>query len=221
VLVAAAVNPVLAWRLEASLRHSLGTPDVGVRLVGWPTAAITGRYVGVSMVARRASAGGLALDEVSVHFRGVRLDVLRAVLFGQFIVRSADGGRATVRLRQEDVQRALEDRSHVEGVTVKLAGGRAHLAGTVTVAGAKVDVELAGTLVVENSRHVFLHVETMDVYGFSLPPGVANLVVAPLNPLLSADRLPVPLRLTAVEVRDGAAVISAEPINVAPTPPIR
>lgn len=210
VFVAAGVNPALAWRLEGSLRRSLATPYVGVRLVGWPTAVITGQYVSVSMVAHRASVGGLAVDEFAVRLRGVRLDMLRAVLFGRFIVRSADGGQATVRLLQEDVQQALEDRPYVEGARVRFADGLVHLAGTATVAGAKVDVDLAGALVLKDSRQVVLHVETMNVRGLSLPPGVANLVIAPLNPLLSVDKLPVPLRLVGVEVRDGSAVITAE-----------
>lgn len=211
IFLAAGVNPALAWRLEGSLRRSLATPYVGVRLVGWPTALITGQYVRVSVVAHRASVGRLAVDEFAVHLRGVRLDMLRAVLFGRFVVRRVDGGQATIRLLQEDVRQALEDRPYVEGATVKFANSLVHVAGTVTVAGAKVDVDLAGALVLSDSRQVVLHVETMNVRGVSLPPGVANLVIAPLNPLLSVDALPVPLRLVGVEVRDGAAVITAEP----------
>ncbi len=211
VFAAAGVNPALAWRLEGSLRRSLATPYVGVRLVGWPSAVITGQYVRVSVVAHRASVGRLAVDEFAVRLRGVRLDILRAVLFGRFIVRSADGGQATVRLLQEDVQQALEDRPYVEGARVRFANGLVHLAGTATVAGAKVDVDLTGALVLKDSRQVVLRVETMNVRGISLPPGVANLVIAPLNPLLSVDKLPVPLRLVGVEIRDGSAVITAEP----------
>lgn len=211
VFAAAGVNPALAWRLEGSLRRSLATPYIGVRLVGWPSAVITGQYVHVSVVAHRASVGRLAVDEFAVRLRGVRLDILRAVLFGRFIVRSADGGQATVRLLQEDVQQALEDRPYVEGARVRFANGLVHLAGTATVAGAKVDVDLTGALVLKDSRQVVLRVETMNVRGISLPPGVANLVIAPLNPLLSVDKLPVPLRLVGVEVRDGSAVITAEP----------
>ncbi len=211
IFLAAGVNPALAWRLEGSLRRSLATPYVSVRLVGWPTAVITGQYVRVSMVAHRASVGRLGVDEFAVRLRGVRLDILRAVLFGRFVVRSADGGQATVRLLQGDVQQALEDRPYVEGATVRFASGLVHLSGTVTVAGAKVDVDLAGALVLRDSRQVALHVETMNVRGLSLPPGVANMVIAPLNPLLSVDTLPVPLRLVGVEVRDGSAVITAEP----------
>lgn len=211
VFAAAGVNPALAWRLKGSLRRSLATPYVGVRLVGWPSAVITGQYVRVSVVAHRASVGRLAVDEFAVRLRGVRLDILRAVLFGRLIVRSADGGQATVRLLQEDVQQALEDRPYVEGARVRFANGLVHLAGTATVAGAKVDVDLTGALVLKDSRQVVLRVETMNVRGISLPPGVANLVIAPLNPLLSVDKLPVPLRLVGVEVRDGSAVITAEP----------
>lgn len=211
IFLAAGVNPALAWRLEGSLRRSLATPYVSVRLVGWPTAVITGQYVRVSMVAHRASVGRLGVDEFAVRLRGVRLDILRAVLFGRFVVRSADGGQATVRLLQGDVQQALEDRPYVEGAAVRFDSGLVHLSGTVTVAGAKVDVDLVGALVLRDSRQVALHVETMNVRGLSLPPGVANMVIAPLNPLLSVDTLPVPLRLVGVEVRDGSAVITAEP----------
>ncbi len=209
--LAVALNPALAWRMQGALRRSLATPYVRVRLVGWPTAAVTGRFARVSVTAHRASAGGLVVDEFAARLQGVSLDPLRAVLLGQFAVRGVEGGQATVRLLQEDVQRALEDRPYIEGATVRFAGGTVQISGRVTAAGAKVDAELAGRLVVEGTRQIVLHVETMSLSGLSLPPGVANLVIAPVNPLLSVDAFPVPLRLLTVEVFDGSAVITAEP----------
>ncbi len=205
------MNPVLAWRLQGSLRQSLATPFVSVRLVGWPAAVLTGRYAQVSMIAHRASADGLVLDEFAVRLREAQLDPVRAAVLGRFVLRSVNGGEATVRLLQEDVQRALENRSYVGGVRVRFADGVVQVAGAVSVAGVSANVELTGRLVVRDGRQIVLNVETMTVSGMALPPGMANVVVAPLNPLLTVDPLPVPLRLMSVEVKEGSAVITAEP----------
>lgn len=210
-LLAAAINPALAWRLEGTLRRTLATPYVTVRLVGWPTAVVTGEFARVTVIVRRATISGLVVDEFAARLRGARLDPLRAGLRGQLAVRAVHSGSATVRLLQEDVQRAVQDRPYVEAATVRFADNMVDVAGTVMVAGAKVEVSLAGRLVVEDTRYVVLRVETMTVSGLALPAGVANLVIAPLNPLLSVHALPVPLRLTGVEVNDGQAVITAEP----------
>ena len=210
VLLAAAINPALAWRLQGNLRRTLATPYVTVRLVGWPTAVVTGEFARVTVIVRRATIRGLVVDEFAARLRGARLDPLQAGLRGQIAVRAVDSGSATVRLLQEDVQRAVQDRPYVEAATVRFADNMVSLASTVKVAGAQVEVSLAGRLVVEDTRYVVLRVETMTVSGLALPAGVANLVIAPLNPLLSVNALPVSLRLTGVEVSDGQAVITAE-----------
>jgi hypothetical protein len=211
VTLLAAANPVLAWRLQGSLRQSLATPFVSVRLVGWPAAVLTGRFAQVSVIAHRASADGLVLDELAVRLREAQLDPVRAVALGHFVLRSVAGGEATVRLLQEDVQRALENRSFVSGVRVRFADGLVQVAGTMAVAGVSANVELTGRLVVRDARQIVLQVETMTVSGMMLPSGVANVVIAPLNPLLTVDPLPVPMRLMSVEVKEGSAVITAEP----------
>jgi hypothetical protein len=211
VVVVASVNPVLAWRLQGALRQSLATPFVSVRLIGWPAAVLSGRYAQVSIVAHRASADGVVLDELAARLQDVQLDPVRAAALGQFILRSVGGGQVTLRLLQEDVQRALENRSSVSGVVVKFADGLVRVTGTVSVLDARTDVTLIGHLVVRDARQIVLDVSTMEIVGLAVPPGVANVLVTPLNPLLTVDPLPVPLRLTGVDVKEGSAVITAEP----------
>jgi hypothetical protein len=211
VVVVASVNPVLAWRLQGALRQSLATPFVSVRLIGWPAAVLSGRYAQVSIVAHRASADGVVLDELAARLQDVQLDPVRAAALGQFILRSVGGGQVTLRLLQEDVQRALENRSSVSGVVVKFADGLVRVTGTVSVLDARTDVTLIGHLVVRDTRQIVLDVSTMELVGLAVPPGIANVLVTPLNPLLTVDPLPVPLRLTGVDVKEGSAVITAEP----------
>ena len=211
VVVVASVNPVLAWRLQGALRQSLATPFVNVRLIGWPAAVVSGRYVQLSIVAHRASADGVVLDELAAQLQDVQLDPMRAAAFGQLVLRHIGGGQVTVRLLQEDVQRALESRSAVSGVVVKFAEGLVRVSGTVSVLDARADVTLVVHLVVRDARQIVLDVETLNVVGLAVPPSVANVLITPLNPLLTVDSLPVPLRLTGVDVKEGSAVVTAEP----------
>jgi len=210
VVVVASVNPVLAWRLQGALRQSLATPFVSVRLIGWPAAVVSGTYAQVSIVAHRASADGVVLDELAARLQDVQLDPVRAAAFGQLVVRRIGGGQVTVRLLQEDVQRSLENRSAVSGVVVKFADGLVRVTGTVSVLDARADVTVVGHLVVRDARQIVLEVDTLNVVGLSVPPGVANVLITPLNPLLTVDPLPVPLRLTGVDVKEGSAVVTAE-----------
>lgn len=209
VVAAAALNPLLAWRLQTALRQSLATPFVTVRLIGWPGAILSGRYPQVTIVAHRASADGVVLDELSAQLQDVQLDPVRAAALGQFLVRSIGSGQVTLRLLQEDVQRAVENRSSATGVSVRLGGDVVRVAGTVPVL--DVRAEVSGRLIVRGAREVVLDVATMELVGVSVPPSVANVLISPLNPLLTVDSLPVPVRLTSVEVKEGSAVVTAEP----------
>jgi hypothetical protein len=99
----------------------------------------------------------------------------------------------------------------VSGVVVKFADGLVRVTGTVSVLDARADVTVVGHLVVRDARQIVLDVDTLNVVGLAVPSGVANVLITPLNPLLTVDTLPIPLRLTSVDVKEGSAVVTAEP----------
>lgn len=213
VVVAVAASmavPFLAWRLETSLIRSLRAESVDVRLVGGPVALVRGRFPRAGLLVRRAPAGDLTVDELDARLDGLRLALTQAVLLGRFIVRDLDSGRIVMRVRDDDFRASLEHRRYVEGARVRFDNGSATIAGTVTVAGARVQMELDGDVIIRDGRELVLRVRALRAAEMHLPAGVANLLVAPLNPLLAADRLPIRLRFTDVTLDDGVMTITAD-----------
>lgn len=213
-LVAAGVlaAPLLiGWGLEEPLRSALEARDVSVRLVGGPASLLTGRFASLTVVVHRARLGDVVVDEVVASLRGAQVDLLRAVLLRRLVVRHAAGGRASLRVRADDIRQALEDRPGVREAAVSVGEGGVQVAATLDILGHPVAVDGRATLHVVDGRRVVARVEQMRVGRLHLPPPAAAVLAAPLNPLVAVDRLPLPLTIRRLDVGEGTITVEAEP----------
>ncbi|MDR7472847.1 MAG: LmeA family phospholipid-binding protein [Armatimonadota bacterium] len=202
---------LIGWRLEEPVRSALHARGASVRLVGGLTWPLTGRFARLDVEVSGARLGDVVVDETALSLRGVQVDVLRAVVLRRLVVRHADGGRAVMRVRVEDLRQALEDLPAVRDADVSAQDGTVHVAATVDLLGQPVPVQVRGTLRVLDGRRVVVQVEQMRVGHVQVPPAVAAVLAAPLNPLLTVDRLPVPLVIRRVEAGEETITVVAEP----------
>lgn len=206
-----AVFPVvLRWRLEAGLRTAVHARAVSIGYTGGPVAFSRGRFASLHLRLRRAALDGLTVDDFRGDFTDVTADA-QALWRGDLVVRHIGGGHATLTLREEDLARYLLDRRGIRSPVVRLANGIVTLGGQVNVLNTQLDVRLQGRLSIVDGRRVVLDAQTLSIGGLELPSEIAGAVVAAVNPLMTVENFPLPLKLVDVTVDGGAIVLTAAP----------
>ena len=108
-----------------------------------------------------------------------------------------------VLLRHEDLARYLAAAKGVGRAVVTLASGVVTIEGDVRVGAADLRARLEGRLVVVSPTTVDLHVQTLTVSGVEIPAEIGRVLVSGLNPLITLQGLPVPVRIESVAVEEG------------------
>jgi LmeA-like phospholipid-binding len=184
-------------------RYELGNrPIVQVRDFPFLPRLLIGRLSTVDLAATGVRAGGVTLDSVEVHLRGVH--VPRDVLFGGHGRVRVDRAEGEVELSQEQVNRLLADRLSGGSVVIDSSGVRLRV-GTV-VLGRRVDAVVAGRLSVRNGRMAFLP-DSAEVGGVRDPVLETSLVSqftfeVPLPPL------PADIKVERVSTAPGLVVLA-------------
>lgn len=210
VVPVAAIPSVLGWRLQSALRHDLAAQDVRVILQG-ELGAVTGRFTRMMLEVRGTRLNRLPVQELRAEFTDIEIDSQRVLRRGELAIRRIGSGRATLVVSEEGLQHYVAETTGSPGVRVRLADGMVMVGGKITVLEVPVDVTMGGRLMIQDGRRVVLHLETLAVSGLVLPPDVANAMMASINPLLTVDELPIPVRLREVQVDDGRLTVIAEP----------
>jgi len=211
VVVAALAGPgvVLSSRLQNDVRRDLRARDASVRVVAGPVAIARGRLARLTLRARGATLDGASVDEVTLDLRGVTIDPGRAFR-GDLVLRRVERGTAVLVVGEESLRRYLAEGRGFRNAGVRMDDGVVTVTGQVTVLNALVDVTLRAGLVVRAGRHLALDVQQLRVSGLEVPRDVGNALAISINPILTAPREPVALRLTGVTVGGGTARIFGE-----------
>ncbi len=199
---------IVGWRLEAALRKDMRAQSAHVSLPPG-LGTFRGNFSRLSMTVRQGRLDGVPVSELHADFSQVELDVGRVLRGGELAITHLGSGRASLTLTANDVQRFLVEQKGIRGIQVGLDDGIVLLQGKVNVLNFEIDVILRGRLVVLDGRSVVMRVETLAVSGVALPPSVADALAASMNPLLRADDLPLPFRISDVTVDDGRAIVQA------------
>lgn len=200
---------VLSARLGTEVRHDLRADTAAVRVVAGPLAVARGRIPRLRLSARNAALDGASVDEITLDLRGVAIDPARAFR-GELALRSVESGTASLLLGEESVRRYLAEHGGVRNAGVRMDGGVVTVTGQVAVLGALVEVTMRAGLAVRDGTQVVLDVRQLRLGGLEVPPEVGNALVTSINPILTAPREPVPLRLVGVTVDEGTARLTGE-----------
>lgn len=195
---------VVAWRVEAAIAQEFpGSASVDVRVRTAPWRLIRGTLDRVEVDARRAPTGGIIADRLSVRLRDVHLDLSRLMLERTLAVARVGDGEGMVVLGHEDLARYLATAKGLGRAVVTLAGGVVTIEGDVRVGVTDLRARLEGRLVVVSPTTVDLHVQTLTVSGVEIPEETGRVLVSGLNPLITLQGLPVPIRIESVAVEEG------------------
>lgn len=198
------------WRLEAALYQVLPAERIKVGVRGRPEAIMRGQIPWLTVDVRRARVDALPIEALTAEFSQVELDSARLFGGGQLTVRRIGAGRASLVLTEEGLRRYLEQAQGVRSVRVRLADGVMTLEAMIPLLQQEFRATMQGRFVILDGRRVILRVENLSVSGVTLPSEIANILLAPLNPLLSVEQLPFPLRLQTVAIENGQLTLTAE-----------
>ncbi len=201
------------WQVGAALRRSIPADSVKVRIQGRPDAVLAGHLARLSVEIRRATVDGLPVEGFSATLSGVELETTGVLHTGPVTIRHIGGGQALLILTQEGLQRYLEQAKGMKGARVRLADGVMTLEGTIMVLQSEIQTTVRGRFVIQDGRQVLLQVQSFSISGVALPEGIGEVLIAPLNPLLTVDHLSLPLRLLTVTIDNGQLVLTAEPVS--------
>lgn len=210
VILAVALAPtVLAWRLRAAVASSFaGSPQVSVQVSAAPWAIVTGALDGVTIEVRRAIAGQLPIDQLSLRLEDVDVDPGRLLRGAASAVTRVGRGEGEVTLAQEDVQAFLASAKGVQRTVLRLDAGVITIEGDVRLGAVDLRMRIEGRLVVASPTTVDLYVQTLTVSGVQIPREIGSVLVSSLNPLIALDGMPVPLRIESVAVEGGQVRLS-------------
>lgn len=205
-----AIPGIMQWQLEAALRRSFPAESIRVGVRGRPDQILNGRISWLTLDIREAVVDGLRLAELTAQVAQLELDSPRLFNGGPLVIRKVGPGRASVTITEEGLRRYLEARG-LKNSKVRLSDGHLMLEGMIPVLQTDFRATMQGRFVLVEERQVVFQVESFTVSGLTMSPEIANVLIAPLNPLLRADQLPIPLRLRQLVVDKGRLTLMAEP----------
>ena len=210
VILAVALAPtVLSWRLRTAVARSFaGSPQVSVQVSAAPWAIVTGALDGVTIEARSAIAGRLTIEQLSLRLEDVKVDPGRLLRGDASAITRVGRGEGEVTLAQEDVQTFLASAKGVRRAVLRLDAGVITIEGDVRLGAVDLRVRMEGRLVVASPTTVDLYVQTLTVSGVQIPREIGSVLVSSLNPLITLDGMPVPMRIESVAVEGGQVRLS-------------
>src|SRR3972149_2956074 len=131
VIRAVALAPtVLSWRLRMAVARSFaGSPQVSVQVNAPPWAIVTGALDRLNLDVRRAIAGRLTIEQLSLRLEDVKVDPGRLLRGDAPAITRVGRGEGEVTLAQEDVQTFLASARGGRRAGLRLGGGGTPLGG--------------------------------------------------------------------------------------------
>ncbi len=174
-----------------------------------------GGYARVSVYARKASLGGLVVDEVWMRLVGMTVDV-EALRQGTLRVTdyrdTALHARASIKSLEEYflAGNAFKD--------IRLWSDGAYLfgEGTVPYNGQPIKIWLKGFFAVGGTKEVYFYVDNIRVNGWPMPTFLIRKLETEFNPVLSQNTWPVTFKIRSLKMTQDVFVISSQADPSAP-----
>lgn len=212
-IAAAAIPFYVQTRLASALRADLPAQRVDVTIRAGLRAALAGRFDRFILTVTEFRAGRLPVQELHVDLTGVEIDKGRLETNGELVLRHLDAGTAEATVTEAGLQEFIVSGGTLRDVRVRLADGQATVRGTIRVLTLDVPAMMRGNFFLPDDRRVAFRVREISIGNLPLAPEVGQSLSAAMNPLVTADDFPVPLRFTAVSAGGGELVLHAEVVR--------
>jgi hypothetical protein len=174
-----------------------------------------GGYARISVYAKKASLGGLLVDEVWFRLVGVSLDV-PALGRGELIIREARDTAVHARASIKRLEEYFQDGNPVKDIRLWSDGQYLYGRGTVPFGGAMTRVYLRGFFAVGGTKDVYFYVDDLRVNGFPMLAPLIKKWENEINPILNQTDWPVTFKLRTLKMTEEWLVISSQADPEAP-----
>ncbi len=167
-----------------------------------------GGYARISIYAQRARVGNLIVEEVWIRLRGVTLSVphLRDGIFRVVSLRESSARlRVAVAALQMMIQASSKDEVSLTSDGTYLFGR-----GSVPLGNRTVRLEMKGTLAVQGTPEIFLHLSSLRLNSYPVPTPIVNLLERRYNPIVDQKGWPVRFKLRSLRMTRDEFIVSSE-----------
>lgn len=207
---AAAIPFYVQSRLAAALRADLRAGRVDVTVRAAPQDALAGRFEQLDFTVENFLAGHLPVQHLQARLTDVELDRRRLDEHGDLVLRRLGEGTVTATVTEAGLQDYLTTTGTLRDARVQLAGGQATVRGTIRVLTVDVRAVMRGEFVISDGRRVAFRLRMLSIADITLPADVGQSLSAAMDPLLTADDFPLPVRFTGLTADRGELVLRAD-----------
>lgn len=174
-----------------------------------------GGYARISVYAKKASLGGLLVDEVWFRLVGVTLDAA-ALQRGDLVIVDTRDSALYARASIKRLEEYFQDGNPVKDIRLWSDGQYLHGQGTVPLGGAMAKVYLRGFFAVEGTKDVYFYVDDLRVNGLPMFSPLIKKWEDEINPILHQTNWPVTFKIRALKMTKERLVISSQVDTEAP-----
>lgn len=167
-----------------------------------------GGYARISVYARKASMGGVIVDEVWMRVVGATLDVA-ALRRGELRITDYRDSSIHVRLTWKGLQDYFVSINAFKDIRLWSDGEFVYGEGTVPLGEVPAKVWLKGFFVVGGTKDVYFYIYNMRVNGLPVFDPIIRVLEGKYNPVLTQSLWPVTFPLRSLKMNKDMAVISS------------
>lgn len=207
--------PVLENLVARNVQDRLGLAGrPGVELESDPQwEMLLGEFSGGRISVGETDLGGVRAGDVSMDLDPFSVDVGESVQSRTAVAEEPISGRARITVSEEEVSRLAQQNADVPVNGVELKKGGATVESETSVLGVAFPVTVDGGVGVEGNALVF-RPETVRAAGMTVPPDLADSLLAGTAFRYPVEGLPYGARITGAQTVDGAVVLTGRVAGV-------
>lgn len=174
-----------------------------------------GGYARISLYAKKASLGGLLVDEVWFRLVGVTLDAA-ALQRGELVILDTRDSALHARASIKRLEEYFREGNPVKDIRLWSDGQYLHGQGTVPLGGAMAKVYLRGFFAVGGTKDVYFYVDDLRVNGLPMFSPLIKKWEEEINPILRQTEWPVTFKIRSLKMTKEWLVVSSQVDTEAP-----
>ncbi len=174
-----------------------------------------GGYARISVHAKKATLGGLQVDEIWIRLIGVSLDV-SAMRAGTLQISEYRGSALHGRVALKSLEEHFVAGNSFKDIRLWAEEGYLFGEGTILYNGHPLKVWLKGSFAVGETSEVFFHVDNMRVNALPVPTFLIRKLEGEVNPVLTQRAWPVTFKIRSLLTTKDVFVISTQADPTAP-----
>lgn len=222
VIIAAALEIILPRTVTSILKEQIAksthAQDVALNMYSVPNAKILlGQVDEVHGTANSGELGDVEFEALTLDAKKVSVDVMELIFptntlnskqRTEKILKSAENIELSGIITADGLKNFIEDKvDHLDDAKIKITPQEVSATGQVKILGQTADVDIAGSFILDNGD-IYFHVTGLNVRNALVRHVQMDRFLGDLK-VLQSSQLPIGLKFSSVQMRDGDVLITA------------